>query len=234
MVFRKLPGVSASGMGLRLSQKFVFLLFLSGLVTLCFGALFFLPDSVRLKRMFLSKTETQPVTAAGSENDADREHPRQRAAKDPDYLHRGGMTSSASASSSASSASAKLKPLLSRISSSSPVTRGAGAEERPIGAGGAVTGAVPELTVSRSRTESAAPGTETQTERSTSADSDASRRPADAFNYAAFRKCQLKDPLGGTDLGKPGDPQTAERRDKVREVGGGGGGGDLGALHWML
>uniref|UniRef100_A0A6Q2XRA7 alpha-1,2-Mannosidase n=1 Tax=Esox lucius TaxID=8010 RepID=A0A6Q2XRA7_ESOLU len=60
MVFRKLPGVSASGMGLRLSQKFVFLLFLSGLVTLCFGALFFLPDSVRLKRIFLSKTESQP------------------------------------------------------------------------------------------------------------------------------------------------------------------------------
>uniref|UniRef100_A0AAY5EM88 alpha-1,2-Mannosidase n=1 Tax=Electrophorus electricus TaxID=8005 RepID=A0AAY5EM88_ELEEL len=53
-----LPGVSASGMGLRLSQKFVFLLFLSGLVTLCFGALFFLPDSVRLKRIFLSKNES--------------------------------------------------------------------------------------------------------------------------------------------------------------------------------
>uniref|UniRef100_A0A671K289 alpha-1,2-Mannosidase n=1 Tax=Sinocyclocheilus anshuiensis TaxID=1608454 RepID=A0A671K289_9TELE len=50
MVLRKLPGVSASGMGLRLSQKFVFLLFLSGLVTLCFGALFFLPDTVRLNR----------------------------------------------------------------------------------------------------------------------------------------------------------------------------------------
>uniref|UniRef100_A0A672ZYN6 Uncharacterized protein n=1 Tax=Sphaeramia orbicularis TaxID=375764 RepID=A0A672ZYN6_9TELE len=74
MVFRKLPGVSASGMGLRLSQKFVFLLFLSGLVTLCFGALFFLPDSVRIKRIFLFKTETQPVTVgSGSENDA-REH----------------------------------------------------------------------------------------------------------------------------------------------------------------
>uniref|UniRef100_A0A674P3D8 alpha-1,2-Mannosidase n=1 Tax=Takifugu rubripes TaxID=31033 RepID=A0A674P3D8_TAKRU len=69
MVFRKLPGVSASGMGLRLSQKFVFLLFLSALVTLCFGALFFLPDSVRLKRIFLSKTETQPVTVgSGNKN----------------------------------------------------------------------------------------------------------------------------------------------------------------------
>uniref|UniRef100_A0A8C5G8J5 alpha-1,2-Mannosidase n=1 Tax=Gouania willdenowi TaxID=441366 RepID=A0A8C5G8J5_GOUWI len=69
-----LPGVSASGMGLRLSQKFVFLLFLSGLVTLCFGALFFLPDSVRLKRIFLSKTEVQPSTVgSGSENDV-KEH----------------------------------------------------------------------------------------------------------------------------------------------------------------
>ncbi|XP_053736239.1 mannosyl-oligosaccharide 1,2-alpha-mannosidase IA isoform X2 [Synchiropus splendidus] len=87
MVFRKLPGVSASGMGLRLSQKFVFLLFLSGLVTLCFGALFFLPDSVRLKRIFLSKTETQPVTV-GSENDA-KEHLKRPKEQD----HPRGMTS---------------------------------------------------------------------------------------------------------------------------------------------
>uniref|UniRef100_A0A671K3M3 alpha-1,2-Mannosidase n=1 Tax=Sinocyclocheilus anshuiensis TaxID=1608454 RepID=A0A671K3M3_9TELE len=55
MVLRKLPGVSASGMGLRLSQKFVFLLFLSGLVTLCFGALFFLPDTVRLNSTGMSR-----------------------------------------------------------------------------------------------------------------------------------------------------------------------------------
>ncbi|XP_048067528.1 mannosyl-oligosaccharide 1,2-alpha-mannosidase IA isoform X3 [Megalobrama amblycephala] len=81
MVFRKLPGVSASGMGLRLSQKFVFLLFLSGLVTLCFGALFFLPDSVRLKRIFLSKSENPAVTV-GSDNElskkvpVDQEHQR--------------------------------------------------------------------------------------------------------------------------------------------------------------
>uniref|UniRef100_A0A673JLD1 alpha-1,2-Mannosidase n=1 Tax=Sinocyclocheilus rhinocerous TaxID=307959 RepID=A0A673JLD1_9TELE len=66
MVLRKLPGVSASGMGLRLSQKFVFLLFLSGLVTLCFGALFFLPDTVRLKRIFLSKNENPPSVTHGA------------------------------------------------------------------------------------------------------------------------------------------------------------------------
>ncbi|XP_023668860.2 mannosyl-oligosaccharide 1,2-alpha-mannosidase IA isoform X1 [Paramormyrops kingsleyae] len=73
MLFRKLPGVSASGMGLRLSQKFVFLLFLSGLVTLCFGALFFLPDSIRLKRIFLSKTDSPAVTAV-SENGHNEHH----------------------------------------------------------------------------------------------------------------------------------------------------------------
>ncbi|KAL1258610.1 hypothetical protein QQF64_009187 [Cirrhinus molitorella] len=74
MVLRKLPGVSASGMGLRLSQKFVFLLFLSGLVTLCFGALFFLPDSVRLKRIFLSKNENPAVTV-GSDNELSKKVP---------------------------------------------------------------------------------------------------------------------------------------------------------------
>ncbi|XP_016104571.1 mannosyl-oligosaccharide 1,2-alpha-mannosidase IA isoform X1 [Sinocyclocheilus grahami] len=74
MVLRKLPGVSASGMGLRLSQKFVFLLFLSGLVTLCFGALFFLPDTVRLKRIFLSKNENPAVTV-GHDNELSKKVP---------------------------------------------------------------------------------------------------------------------------------------------------------------
>lgn len=41
MLMRKVPGfVPASPWGLRLPQKFLFLLFLSGLITLCFGALF--------------------------------------------------------------------------------------------------------------------------------------------------------------------------------------------------
>uniref|UniRef100_W5MED9 Uncharacterized protein n=1 Tax=Lepisosteus oculatus TaxID=7918 RepID=W5MED9_LEPOC len=87
MVFRKLPGVSASGMGLRLSQKFVFLLFLSGLVTLCFGALFFLPDSVRLKRIFLPKRENAPL-AVELENGAG-EHGLK---PDKDYEHLPGIT----------------------------------------------------------------------------------------------------------------------------------------------
>ncbi|XP_045154866.1 mannosyl-oligosaccharide 1,2-alpha-mannosidase IC [Echinops telfairi] len=61
MLVRKVPGlVPASAWGLRLPQKFLFLLFLSGLVTLCFGALFLLPHSSRLKRLFLAPRTQQP------------------------------------------------------------------------------------------------------------------------------------------------------------------------------
>ncbi|XP_060640425.2 mannosyl-oligosaccharide 1,2-alpha-mannosidase IC [Anolis sagrei] len=51
-LFRALP---SSALGLRLPQRFLFLLFLSGLLTLCFGALFLLPDSSRVKRLFLPR-----------------------------------------------------------------------------------------------------------------------------------------------------------------------------------
>lgn len=61
MLVRKVPGfVPASAWGLRLPQKFLFLLFLSGLITLCFGALFLLPHSSRLKRLFLASRTQQP------------------------------------------------------------------------------------------------------------------------------------------------------------------------------
>ncbi|XP_020951254.1 mannosyl-oligosaccharide 1,2-alpha-mannosidase IC [Sus scrofa] len=61
MLMRKVPGfVPASSWGLRLPQKFLFLLFLSGLITLCFGALFLLPNSSRLKRLFLAPRTQQP------------------------------------------------------------------------------------------------------------------------------------------------------------------------------
>ncbi|XP_050932326.1 mannosyl-oligosaccharide 1,2-alpha-mannosidase IA isoform X1 [Lates calcarifer] len=187
MVFRKLPGVSASGMGLRLSQKFVFLLFLSGLVTLCFGALFFLPDSVRLKRIFLSKTETQPVTVgSGSENDA-REHLK----RPKDQEHPRGMTSAKGETST------KLKSL----SRKPPVSHEA-TEERL--AGGK---AQEDLTLSRSKTESAS-------ERATSPDHGAN---SDTFSYKKFKRCLLKHPLG-RDNGKPSDPKTNERREKVKEM----------------
>ncbi|XP_063167879.1 mannosyl-oligosaccharide 1,2-alpha-mannosidase IC [Candoia aspera] len=54
-LLRKWSGWPPSVLGLRLPQKFLFLLFLSGLLTLCFGALFLLPDSSRFKRLFLPR-----------------------------------------------------------------------------------------------------------------------------------------------------------------------------------
>uniref|UniRef100_A0A8C7GC57 alpha-1,2-Mannosidase n=1 Tax=Oncorhynchus kisutch TaxID=8019 RepID=A0A8C7GC57_ONCKI len=131
--------VESSGMGLRLSQKFVFLLFLSGLVTLCFGALFFLPDSVRLKRIFLSKTESQPVTkVAGGE-------------------------------------------------------------------------ALEDMTLSRSKTDSASKDEKVTSSSNQGANTDTS------FDYNKFKKCLLKPPLG-IEHGKPSDPQTLQRREKVKEM----------------
>lgn len=183
MVFRKLPGVSASGMGLRLSQKFVFLLFLSGLVTLCFGALFFLPDSVRLKRIFLSKTETQPVTV-GSENDA-REHLK-KTSKDQGITSAKGETST------------KIKALSRKPS----VTYEAKTEERFAGGD-----AQEELTLSRAKTES---GDERVTTSSHGANTD-------SLDYIKFKKCLLNAPLGNAQ-GKPSDPQTLQRREKVKEM----------------
>ncbi|XP_073937056.1 mannosyl-oligosaccharide 1,2-alpha-mannosidase IC isoform X2 [Castor canadensis] len=64
MLLRKAPGfVPASPWGLRLPQKFLFLLFLSGLITLCFGALFLLPHSFRLKRLFRTQQPGLEVVA---------------------------------------------------------------------------------------------------------------------------------------------------------------------------
>ncbi|KAJ7985303.1 hypothetical protein DPEC_G00350680 [Dallia pectoralis] len=131
MVFRKLPGVSASGMGLRLSQKFVFLLFLSGLVTLCFGALFFLPDSVRLKRMFLSKSEVQPVTVV---SDGDPRDHTKKGPKDAEHLR--GITPAKQGETSA-----RLKAL----SRKSLITNEAKADEKLV--------TLEDLTVSRSNPE---------------------------------------------------------------------------------
>ncbi|KAF0045994.1 hypothetical protein F2P81_002523 [Scophthalmus maximus] len=185
MVFRKLPGVSASGMGLRLSQKFVFLLFLSGLVTLCFGALFFLPDSVRLKRIFLSKTETQPVTVgSGSENDAREAHPKR--AKEQERPR--------AVASAKGETSTKLKSLSRPPAGSHEATAARAPEDR---------------TLPRSRTESAS-------QRATSAARGAAAAP-DTFSYRRFKGCLLKPPLG-SDSGKPGDPATTERREKVKEA----------------
>uniref|UniRef100_A0A8C5MFI3 alpha-1,2-Mannosidase n=1 Tax=Leptobrachium leishanense TaxID=445787 RepID=A0A8C5MFI3_9ANUR len=61
MFLRKICGIFPAGFGLRLSQKFLFLLFLSGFITLCFGTLFLLPDTSKFRRIFLSGTHSQNV-----------------------------------------------------------------------------------------------------------------------------------------------------------------------------
>ncbi|XP_049586520.1 mannosyl-oligosaccharide 1,2-alpha-mannosidase IA isoform X2 [Syngnathus scovelli] len=193
MVFRKLPGVSASGMGLRLSQKFVFLLFLSGLVTLCFGALFFLPDSVRLKRIFLSKSENQPATAAGSgmaaENDASERSKSQR-----DQEHPRGVTSA---------------------KGESGVVVIAG------GAGGGGLARLKGLTrktpPSYEATEERLAGGKAQEDMTLGSDKDSLPDSGATFAYKKFRRCLLKPPLG-RDGGKPGDTKTDKRREKVKEM----------------
>ncbi|KAA0702627.1 Mannosyl-oligosaccharide 1,2-alpha-mannosidase IC [Triplophysa tibetana] len=184
MVFRKLPGVSASGMGLRLSQKFVFLLFLSGLVTLCFGALFFLPDSVRLKRIFLSKSENPAVTV-GSDSDA-----RELSKKVPgDQEHqRVGLKGA--------EANAKVK-----VSRKPSVTHGARTVERSVGSRTQEDWSPARAHEQTPKDERVTPGAQHN----------------GGFNYESFKKCLQKAPLG-KDQGKPSDPQTLQRREKVKEM----------------
>ncbi|KAF7691971.1 mannosyl-oligosaccharide 1,2-alpha-mannosidase IA isoform X1 [Silurus meridionalis] len=181
MAFRKLPGVPVSAMGLRLSQKFAFLLFLSGLVTLCLGALFFLPDSVRLKRFFLPKTESASAGASAAATQSGALAEKARVERNPEP---------------------NAKP---RVSRRPAVTRGdatGGTAERPPGGPQADDRGVKTQRgehVATQGTAAAAGG----------------RRKGHA--YDAFRKCLLKPALGN-DRGKPTDHQTAQRRDKVREM----------------
>ncbi|KAI1894837.1 hypothetical protein AGOR_G00119860 [Albula goreensis] len=194
MFLRKLPGVSASGMGLRLSQKFVFLLFLSGLVTLCFGALFFLPDSVRLKRIFLSKTDNPAVTV-GSENGA-RDHTK-KANRDPEHLR--GITPGKGETST------KLKSLSRKPS------LGYEARTAEKAAGGRTQ---EDWNQARAKDDAGRARDVTGAEKQTESAGHGEHRAA--FDYEKFKKCQLKQPLG-TEQGKPSDPQTQQRRDKVKE-----------------
>ncbi|XP_066497268.1 mannosyl-oligosaccharide 1,2-alpha-mannosidase IC-like [Hoplias malabaricus] len=193
MVLRKFPGVTGPGMGLRLSQKFVFLLFLSGLVTLCFGALFFLPDSVRLKRIFLSKNESPAVTAR---SEGDNKDPR-----------RTGETSKLP------EPGAKL-----RVSRRPSVTQEGRIPDRtPERMPDRTPDRTPERTPDRTV------GTQDRTLadagdglRDTAASRD-SKEVQKGSSYEMFKKCLLK-PMLGVDRGKPADTLSVQRRDKVREM----------------
>nr|XP_056702914.1 mannosyl-oligosaccharide 1,2-alpha-mannosidase IC [Euleptes europaea] len=81
LLLRKLPGGPPSwSVGLRLPHKFAVLLFLSGLLTLCFAALFLLPDSSRFRRLFLPRRGAEPEPARASPLPP---HPRRQQAPSP-------------------------------------------------------------------------------------------------------------------------------------------------------
>lgn len=178
MAFRKLPGVSVSATGLRLSQKFAFLLFLSGLVTLSLGALFFLPDSVRLKRLFLLKSD-------------------------------GAITNP----------NPNPVPFTTTTTTEATVLRG----RLPVRQGAELS---PKIRVIRKPGALAVAAAAARTARTVEdvgrlepERRDATVRSAAPKNadFTAFNRCLLKPALG-SERGKPSDPQTAQRRDKVREV----------------
>ncbi|MBN3297715.1 MA1C1 mannosidase, partial [Amia calva] len=182
-------------MGLRLSQKFVFLLFLSGLVTLCFGALFFLPDSVRLKRIFLPRSESQPLTV---EPENDEGEPGNKGDKDHDHVR--GITPAKGETT------AKMKA----PGRKSYATKDAKAAEKPEDWNQAqpkASAVKPGLATTRAQRRGQEKGTV----------SSKGSQPASPFDYEKFKGCLLKPPLG-TDRGKPSDVQTQQQRDKVREM----------------
>ncbi|TSK20173.1 Mannosyl-oligosaccharide 1,2-alpha-mannosidase IC [Bagarius yarrelli] len=166
MAFRKLPGVPVSAMGIRLTQKFTFLLFVSGLLTLCLGALFLLPDSVRLKRIFLPKSESANTVVTQRGQTLELAEGNNQLKMSP-------------------------KPSVMRSDSNgAAVVRHPGAHE------------------------------EERVEKPQHGDGDATAGTAagreKGYTYDTFRKCLLKPALG-SDRGRPSDPQTVQRRDKVRE-----------------
>lgn len=61
---------SASPTSFRLTEKFILLLVFSGFITLCFGAIFFLPDSSKLlSGVFFRSSSVEAETRAGTVSD---------------------------------------------------------------------------------------------------------------------------------------------------------------------
>ncbi|XP_062996395.1 mannosyl-oligosaccharide 1,2-alpha-mannosidase IC [Elgaria multicarinata webbii] len=198
LLLRKLPGMPgwppSSALGLRLPQKFLFLLFLSGLLTLCFGALFLLPDSSRFKRLFL------PRRGVTGDPDVPRSPPPTPGA-DAGRRH-------AAPSPPNAAAAAPLPPRRLRDPKLPPVAIAAGAtspkrdrhsprqppppppqQQGPPGAG---TGA-----------DTAAPQRQT--------------RAPFRFDYEGFRH-NLRHPVLGRRKGGTEDPENRARRLKIKEM----------------
>ncbi|MGH0134386.1 UNVERIFIED_CONTAM: hypothetical protein FKN15_059088 [Acipenser sinensis] len=199
MFFRKLPCVSTSGMGLRLSQKFIFLLFLSGLVTLCFGALFFLPDSSRIKRIFLPRAESQ--TPAVEPDTTAKQHSKK---SDKSHDHFKEITPAKAVTSAKIKAISQKSSLTSEKKDADKVTvkkqEDQSESKRP-------PPVKPRFAVSKP--------VEQEMERETV--SSKKGKHGSPFDYEKFRQC-LQKPILGVENGQPSDPQTRERREKVKEV----------------
>ncbi|KAK1153023.1 mannosyl-oligosaccharide 1,2-alpha-mannosidase IC [Acipenser oxyrinchus oxyrinchus] len=199
MFFRKLPGVSGSGMGLRLSQKFIFLLFLSGLVTLCFGALFFLPDSARIKRFFLTRAESQTpavepdTTAKQHSKKSDKSHGHVK-----EIIPAKAVTSAKIKSISQKSSPTSEKKDAEKVTVKKQEDQNESKRPPPV---------QPRFAVSKP--------VEQEMERGTV--SSKKSKHGSPFDYENFRQC-LQKPILGVEKGQPSDPQTRERREKVKEM----------------
>ncbi|XP_043945075.1 mannosyl-oligosaccharide 1,2-alpha-mannosidase IC-like [Protopterus annectens] len=207
MFLRKLFVMPASTFGLRLSQKFIFLLFLSAFVTFCIGAIFFLPDSARLKRIFLPQAESQKL-------DSDLEKTSKRVIK--------------------KSEETVVKKHEKLKGSSVHQTGDGGTEGRQTGQ--RIFGKDGQLNVKGDQTlstqgdatsrernaqgQSQAPWSDTDQLQAMEATTTAHQNKwisAGGLDYKEFHRGQRNPPLGVAG-GKPHDSETQKRREKVKEM----------------
>ncbi|XP_068015147.1 mannosyl-oligosaccharide 1,2-alpha-mannosidase IC [Melanerpes formicivorus] len=194
VLLRKLPGMPGwpAALGLRLPQKFLFLLFLSGLLTLCFGALFLLPDSSRFKRLFLPRRATASATSSSSSSSA---------------------SSSSAASSSSSTRDTDLPrspPAAAEPRHASPAAPRRLREKLRTAARMA---APPADTAPGSRQQ--VPGGERRAQPATGESPARETKAPFRFDYERFRR-SLRHPVRGRRAGE--DPETRARRMKIKEM----------------
>ncbi|XP_054026994.1 mannosyl-oligosaccharide 1,2-alpha-mannosidase IC [Dryobates pubescens] len=194
VLLRKLPGMPGwpAALGLRLPQKFLFLLFLSGLLTLCFGALFLLPDSSRFKRLFLPRRATASATSSSSSSSA---------------------SSSSAASSSSSTRDTDLPrspPAAAEPRHASPAAPRRLREKLRTAARMA---APPADTAPGSRQQ--VPGGERRAQPATGESPARETKAPFRFDYERFRR-SLRHPVRGRRTGE--DPETRARRMKIKEM----------------
>ncbi|CAM9780837.1 unnamed protein product [Bubo scandiacus] len=191
VLLRKLPGMPGwpAALGLRLPQKFLFLLFLSGLLTLCFGALFLLPDSSRFKRLFLPRRATASASSSSSSS---------------------ASSSSASSSSTRDTDLPRSPPAAAEPRHASPAAPRRLREKLRTAARMA---GPPAHTAPGSRQQ--VQGGERRAQPATGAPPARETRALFRFDYERFRR-SLRHPVRGRRPGE--DPETRARRMKIKEM----------------